>query len=110
MGWTKEEGLEAEVLKKYIYGGHVAEYMEEMEEEDPEKYNRCGRGGREGGEGAGGCWKRGTFRLEYSSTTLGCMAIFCQGSFVCVRDRLLLGKLLKLVPVLHMLMPTMFPS
>jgi large subunit ribosomal protein L5e len=29
------------VLKKYIYGGHVAEYMEEMEEEDPEKYNRC---------------------------------------------------------------------
>jgi large subunit ribosomal protein L5e len=28
------------VLKKYIYGGHVAEYMEEMEEEDPEKYNR----------------------------------------------------------------------
>jgi large subunit ribosomal protein L5e len=41
VGWTKEEGLEAEVLKKYIYGGHVAEYMEEMEEEDPEKYNRC---------------------------------------------------------------------
>jgi hypothetical protein len=40
VGWTKEEGLEAEVLKKYIYGGHVAEYMEEMEEEDPEKYNR----------------------------------------------------------------------
>lgn len=28
------------MLKKYIYGGHVAEYMEEMEEEDPEKYNR----------------------------------------------------------------------
>jgi len=40
VGWTKEGGLEAEVLKKYIYGGHVAEYMEEMEEEDPEKYNR----------------------------------------------------------------------
>jgi large subunit ribosomal protein L5e len=40
VGWTKEDGLEAEVLKKYIYGGHVAEYMEEMEEEDPEKYNR----------------------------------------------------------------------
>lgn len=28
------------MLKKYIFGGHVAEYMEEMEEEDPEKYNR----------------------------------------------------------------------
>jgi hypothetical protein len=42
VGWTKEDGLEAEVLKKYIYGGHVAEYMEEMEEEDPEKYNRWG--------------------------------------------------------------------
>jgi large subunit ribosomal protein L5e len=31
--------LDAEVLKKYIFGGHVAEYMEEMAEEDPEKYN-----------------------------------------------------------------------
>lgn len=31
--------LDTEVLKKYIFGGHVAEYMEEMEEEDPEKYN-----------------------------------------------------------------------
>jgi len=31
--------LDAEILKKYIFGGHVAEYMEEMEEEDPEKYN-----------------------------------------------------------------------
>lgn len=40
VGWTKEDGLDAEVLKKYIYGGHVSEYMEEMEEEDPEKYNR----------------------------------------------------------------------
>jgi len=34
--------LPLQVLKKYIYGGHVAEYMEEMEEEDPEKYNRWG--------------------------------------------------------------------
>ena len=39
VGWTKEEGLDAEVLKKYIFGGHVSEYMAEMEEEDPEKYN-----------------------------------------------------------------------
>ncbi|KAI6119298.1 hypothetical protein EDD16DRAFT_1581430 [Pisolithus croceorrhizus] len=28
--------LDAEVLKKYIYGGHVAEYMESLEEEDDE--------------------------------------------------------------------------
>lgn len=33
---TKE--FDAETLQKYIYGGHVAEYMEEMIEEDPEKY------------------------------------------------------------------------
>lgn len=39
VGWTKEGGADAEVLKKYIFNGHVAEYMEEMEEEDPEKYN-----------------------------------------------------------------------
>jgi large subunit ribosomal protein L5e len=30
--------LDAEVLKKYIYGGHVAEYMESLEEEDDERY------------------------------------------------------------------------
>jgi large subunit ribosomal protein L5e len=29
--------LDAEMLKKYIYGGHVAEYMESLEEEDEEK-------------------------------------------------------------------------
>ena len=33
---TKE--LDAEVLKKYIFGGHVAEYMESLEEEDDERY------------------------------------------------------------------------
>jgi large subunit ribosomal protein L5e len=38
VGYTKEGGLDAEVLKKYVYGGHVSEYMAEMEEEDPEKY------------------------------------------------------------------------
>lgn len=32
--------LDAEVMKKYIFGGHVAEYMEEMEEEEPEKYTK----------------------------------------------------------------------
>lgn len=30
--------FDAETLRKYIFGGHVAEYMEEMQEEDPEKY------------------------------------------------------------------------
>ncbi len=29
--------LDAEVLKKYIYGGHVAQYMESLEEEDDER-------------------------------------------------------------------------
>jgi large subunit ribosomal protein L5e len=33
---TKE--LDAEVLKKYIFGGHVAEYMETLAEEDEERY------------------------------------------------------------------------
>ena len=35
-----EEGkeLDTETLKKYIMGGHVAEYMEQMQEENPEKY------------------------------------------------------------------------
>lgn len=31
--------LDVEVLKKYIYGGHVAEYMESLEEEDEERYD-----------------------------------------------------------------------
>lgn len=30
--------LDAEILKKYIFGGHVAEYMESLEEEDDERY------------------------------------------------------------------------
>lgn len=29
--------LDADTLKKYIYGGHVAEYMESLEEEDDER-------------------------------------------------------------------------
>jgi large subunit ribosomal protein L5e len=29
---------DAEIHKKYIFGGHVAEYMELLEEEDPERY------------------------------------------------------------------------
>lgn len=35
---TKE--LDAEVLKKYIYGGHIAEYMESLEEEDDERFKK----------------------------------------------------------------------
>lgn len=33
-----EKEFDPEILRKYIYGGHVGEYMEEMMEEDPEKY------------------------------------------------------------------------
>jgi len=33
---TKE--LDAETLRKYIYGGHVGEYMEELAEDDEERY------------------------------------------------------------------------
>jgi len=32
--------LDAEVLKKYIFGGHVAEYMESLEEEDEERFRK----------------------------------------------------------------------
>ena len=30
--------FDSETMKKYIFGGHVAEYMEGMEEEEPEKF------------------------------------------------------------------------
>ncbi|KAF5842297.1 60S ribosomal protein L5 [Dunaliella salina] len=33
-----DKKLDPEVLQKYIYGGHVAEYQETMQEEEPEKY------------------------------------------------------------------------
>ncbi|KAG8956805.1 60S ribosomal protein L5 [Tulasnella sp. 424] len=36
----ENKSLEAEVLKKYIYGGHVAEYMESLEEEDDERFKK----------------------------------------------------------------------
>lgn len=32
--------LDSETLKKYIYGGHVAEYMESLEEEDDERFKK----------------------------------------------------------------------
>jgi len=38
-GWDIEsEELDAELLRKYIFGGHVAEYIEELMDDDEEKY------------------------------------------------------------------------
>jgi len=38
-GYDREgKEYDAEVHKKYIFGGHVAEYMELLEEEDPDRY------------------------------------------------------------------------
>lgn len=38
-GWDIEsEELDSELLRKYIFGGHVAEYMEELMDDDEEKY------------------------------------------------------------------------
>ncbi|EAU84827.1 60s ribosomal protein l5-b [Coprinopsis cinerea okayama7 len=36
----ESKSLDAEVLQKYIYGGHVAEYMESLEEEDDERFKK----------------------------------------------------------------------
>lgn len=33
-------GFEADVCRKYIFGGHVGEYMTKLQEEEPEKYER----------------------------------------------------------------------
>lgn len=37
---SESKELDSEVLKKYIYGGHVAEYMESLEEEDEERFKK----------------------------------------------------------------------
>jgi len=37
---TESKELNAEVLKKYIFSGHVAEYMESLEEEDEERFKK----------------------------------------------------------------------
>merc|ERR1712083_1202324 len=38
-GYDREaKDFDAEIHKKYIFGGHVAEYMELLEEEDPDRY------------------------------------------------------------------------
>jgi len=36
----ENKSLDAQVLKKYIYGGHVSEYMESLEEEDDERFKK----------------------------------------------------------------------
>jgi len=39
VGYDPEsKSLDEDTLRKYIFGGHVAEYMESMKEEDPEAY------------------------------------------------------------------------
>jgi large subunit ribosomal protein L5e len=37
---AESKELDAETLKKYIFGGHVAEYMESLEEEDDERFKK----------------------------------------------------------------------
>jgi large subunit ribosomal protein L5e len=37
---TETKSLDADVLQKYIVGGHVAEYMESLEEEDDERFKK----------------------------------------------------------------------
>ncbi|ODV78849.1 uncharacterized protein CANTADRAFT_68552 [Suhomyces tanzawaensis NRRL Y-17324] len=44
-GWDIEsEELDAELLRKYIFGGHVAEYIEELMDDDEEKYKTLFKG------------------------------------------------------------------
>jgi len=41
IGYNKEEKkLNAEILRKYIFGGHVKEYMEKLKKDDPTKYEK----------------------------------------------------------------------
>jgi len=37
-GYDSETGLNAEILRSYIYGGHIANYMRELQGEDDERY------------------------------------------------------------------------
>jgi len=37
---TEGKKLKAETLRSYIFGGHVANHMEELEDEDPESYQK----------------------------------------------------------------------
>lgn len=41
VGYSKEDKkLDSEMLRKYILGGHISEYMESMQEDEPEKYEK----------------------------------------------------------------------
>lgn len=41
VGYNKEDKkLDSEMLRKYILGGHISEYMESMQEDEPEKYEK----------------------------------------------------------------------
>jgi large subunit ribosomal protein L5e len=37
---SEKKKLDAAVLRKYIFGGHVADYMKKLSEEEPEKYQK----------------------------------------------------------------------
>jgi large subunit ribosomal protein L5e len=44
-GWDIEsEELDADTLRKYIFGGHVAEYMEELADDDEERFRTLFKG------------------------------------------------------------------
>lgn len=44
-GWDIEsEELDADILRKYIFGGHVAEYMEELADDDEERFQTIFKG------------------------------------------------------------------
>ena len=36
----KEEVLDATILRKYIFGGHVADYMRELKDKDPARFDK----------------------------------------------------------------------
>lgn len=41
VGYSKEEkGLKADVLRKHIFGSHIADYMKHLREENPQKFQR----------------------------------------------------------------------
>lgn len=37
---SESKQLDADQLRRYIFGGHVADYMRYLSEEDPEKYQK----------------------------------------------------------------------
>lgn len=37
---TEKKALDAKVLRKYIFGGHVADYMKTLQKDDPDRYKK----------------------------------------------------------------------